>query len=117
MSLPSQGAGPGRPPAIIAATRPAAKKPARRFGAVTIETLFPAARHRADTGLAQTAAIAAAVRGIVMEDLMTTSTNRKRTRLRLVLAIAAALGCSSATMSGVFGALSLQQPAGGTRVA
>jgi hypothetical protein len=43
---------------------------------------------------------------------MTTTTNKKKNRLRLVLLAAAALGTSSATMSGVLGALALQQSIG-----
>ena len=43
---------------------------------------------------------------------MTTTTNKKKYRLRLVLVAAAALGSSSATMSGVLGALAIQQPIG-----
>ena len=43
---------------------------------------------------------------------MTTTTNRKKNRLRLALIAAAALGTSSATMSGVLGALAIQQPIG-----
>jgi hypothetical protein len=42
---------------------------------------------------------------------MTTMTiNRKKGRLRLVLLAAAALGCSSATLSGGLVALAVQQP-------
>ncbi len=36
--------------------------------------------------------------------------NRKKGRLRLVLLAAAALGCSSATISGALGTLAVQQP-------
>ena len=43
---------------------------------------------------------------------MTTTANRKKGRIRLALAVAAALGCSSATLSGVLGTLALQQPVG-----
>ncbi len=38
--------------------------------------------------------------------------NRKKDRLRLVLLVAAAIGCSSATLSGVLGTLAIQQAAG-----
>ncbi|MGZ8282934.1 MAG: hypothetical protein ACXWUN_08295 [Allosphingosinicella sp.] len=37
-------------------------------------------------------------------------TNKKKNRLRLILIAAAALGSSSATMSGVLGTLAFQQP-------
>ena len=47
--------------------------------------------------------------------MTTTTMNRKKGRLRLVLLVAAALGCSSATLSGVLGTLAVQQPAG-TRI-
>lgn len=40
-----------------------------------------------------------------------TTTVHKKGRLRLVLIAAAALGCSSATLSGALAALALQQPA------
>jgi hypothetical protein len=42
---------------------------------------------------------------------MTTNT-RKKSRLRLVLIAAAALGSSSATLSGVLGTLAIQQQSG-----
>ena len=42
-----------------------------------------------------------------------TVVNQKKARLRLVLAIAASLGFSSATLSGVLGTLAYQQPSGG----
>lgn len=35
---------------------------------------------------------------------------RKKDRLRLALLLAAALGCSSATLSGVLGAMAVQEP-------
>lgn len=41
-----------------------------------------------------------------------TTTVRKKSRLRLVLLAAAALGSSSATLSGVLGTLAIQQQAG-----
>ncbi|HWT13453.1 MAG TPA: hypothetical protein VN231_11910 [Allosphingosinicella sp.] len=44
--------------------------------------------------------------------MTTTTMNRKKGRLRLVLLMAAALGSSSATLSGVLGTLAIQQPAG-----
>ncbi len=44
---------------------------------------------------------------------MTTTTNRKKGRLRLVLLAAAALGSSSATMSGVLASLATQHTLGG----
>ncbi len=44
--------------------------------------------------------------------MTTTTMSRKKGRLRLVLLAAAALGCSSATLSGVLGTLAVQQPAG-----
>ncbi len=43
--------------------------------------------------------------------MTTTTMSRKKGRLRLVLMAAAALGCSSATLSGVLGTLAVQQPA------
>ncbi|MCA1654841.1 MAG: hypothetical protein LC656_11935 [Sphingomonadales bacterium] len=44
---------------------------------------------------------------------MTTATmNRKKGRLRLVLLVAAAMGTSSATLSGALASLSVQQPSG-----
>ena len=42
--------------------------------------------------------------------MTTTTINRKKGRLRLVLLAAAALGCSSATLSGALVALAVQQP-------
>jgi hypothetical protein len=42
--------------------------------------------------------------------MTTTTLNRKKGRIRLVLLAAAALGCSSATLSGVLGTLAVQQP-------
>ena len=44
--------------------------------------------------------------------MTTTTMSRKKGRLRLVLLAAAALGCSSATLSGVLGTLAVQQPGG-----
>lgn len=44
--------------------------------------------------------------------MTTTTMNRKKGRLRMVLLLAAALGSSSATLSGVLGTLAVQQPAG-----
>jgi len=41
-----------------------------------------------------------------------TTTTKKKSRLRMVLLAAAALGSSSATMSGVLGALAIQHPIG-----
>ena len=41
-----------------------------------------------------------------------TTTTRKKSRLQLVLLVAAALGCSSATMSGVLATLAVQQNGG-----
>lgn len=41
-----------------------------------------------------------------------TTTVKKKGRLRLVLLAAAAIGSSSATLSGVLGTLAIQQPAG-----
>lgn len=46
---------------------------------------------------------------------MTTTTNKKTGRLRLILLAAAALGSSSATLSGVLGTLAIQQPAHGSQ--
>jgi hypothetical protein len=43
---------------------------------------------------------------------MTTTTTQKKGSLRLVLAIAVALGCSSATLSGVFASFAIQSPVG-----
>lgn len=40
------------------------------------------------------------------------TTNRKKNRLRMILIAAAALGASSATMSGGLGALAIQQSIG-----
>lgn len=42
---------------------------------------------------------------------MTTSTRQKKSRLRKVLILAAAIGCSSASLSGALGVFALQQPA------
>ena len=44
---------------------------------------------------------------------MTTTMNRKKNRLRLVLLAAAALGTSSATMSGVLAAFAIQHSISG----
>ena len=44
--------------------------------------------------------------------MTTTTMSRKKGRLRLVLLAAAALGCSSATLSGVLGTLAFQQTEG-----
>lgn len=41
-----------------------------------------------------------------------TTMNRKKSRLRLVLLIAAAMGTSSATLSGALATLTLQQASG-----
>ena len=42
---------------------------------------------------------------------MTTMTiNRKKAKLRLALLVAAAIGSSSATLSGVLGTMAVQQP-------
>ena len=38
-----------------------------------------------------------------------TAMNRKKSRLRIILIVAAALGCSSAALSGVVGTVALQQ--------
>ena len=43
---------------------------------------------------------------------MTTTATQKKGNLRLVLAIAVALGCSSATLSGVLATFAIQTPAG-----
>ena len=43
---------------------------------------------------------------------MNDTAKAKKGRLRLALAVAAALGCSSATLSGALGTLALQQPVG-----
>ena len=43
---------------------------------------------------------------------MTTTTTRKKAGLRLVLAVAVALGCSSATLSGVIATFAIQSPTG-----
>ena len=43
--------------------------------------------------------------------MTTTTINRKKSRLRLVLAIAAALGTSSATLSGVLATFATQHSA------
>ena len=48
---------------------------------------------------------------------MTTTITRKKGSLRLVLAIAVALGCSSATLSGVLASFATQTPAGQALVA
>lgn len=44
--------------------------------------------------------------------MTTTTMNRKKSRLRLVLAVAAALGSSSATLSGALATLATQHSAG-----
>jgi hypothetical protein len=41
-----------------------------------------------------------------------TTINRKKGRIRIVLMIAAAIGCSSATLGGALGTLAVQQSAG-----
>ena len=48
---------------------------------------------------------------------MTTTTTRKKGNLRLVLAAAVALGCSSATLSGVLATFAIQGPAGQANIA
>lgn len=48
---------------------------------------------------------------------MTTTTTRKKGNLHLVLAAAVALGCSSATLSGVLATLAIQTPAGQANIA
>lgn len=49
--------------------------------------------------------------------MTTTTTARKKGNLRLVLAVAVALGCSSATLSGVLATLAVQSPAGQANLA
>jgi hypothetical protein len=44
--------------------------------------------------------------------MTTTTLKRKKSRLRKILLIAAALGTSSATLSGALATLALQHPAG-----
>ena len=44
--------------------------------------------------------------------MTTTTMNRKKSRLRLVLLVAAAIGTSSATLSGALATLAVQQPSG-----
>jgi hypothetical protein len=44
--------------------------------------------------------------------MTTTTMNRKKGRLRLVLLVAAAMGTSSATLSGALASLAVQQPSG-----
>ncbi len=41
---------------------------------------------------------------------MTTTATRKKAGLRLVLALAVAIGCSSATLSGVLATFAIQTP-------
>jgi hypothetical protein len=48
---------------------------------------------------------------------MTTTTTRKKGNLRLVLAAAVALGCSSATLSGVLATFAVQSSAGQANIA
>ena len=48
---------------------------------------------------------------------MTTTTMRKKGSLRFVLAAAVALGCSSATLSGVLATFAIQSPAGQANIA
>lgn len=48
--------------------------------------------------------------------MTTTTMNRKKGRLRLVLLVAAAMGTSSATLSGALATLTLQQSAGSQAV-
>ncbi|HET9427844.1 MAG TPA: hypothetical protein VFO69_05740 [Allosphingosinicella sp.] len=48
---------------------------------------------------------------------MTTTTMRKKGSLRVVLVLAVALGCSSATLSGVIATFAIQTPAGQANVA
>jgi len=43
-----------------------------------------------------------------------TAMNRKKSRLRLVLIAAAALGCSSAALSGAVGTIAMQQASAGS---
>lgn len=45
--------------------------------------------------------------------MTTTTMNRKKSRLRLVLLVAAALGTSSATLSGALASLAAQHSTGG----
>lgn len=44
--------------------------------------------------------------------MTTTTMNRKKSRLRLALLVAAAMGTSSATLSGALASLAIQQPSG-----
>ena len=44
--------------------------------------------------------------------MTTTTINRKKGRLRLALLVAAAIGTSSATLSGALATLAAQQPSG-----
>lgn len=48
--------------------------------------------------------------------MTTTTMNRKKSRLRLVLLIAAALGTSSATLSGALASLTIQHNSGSQAV-
>ena len=48
--------------------------------------------------------------------MTTTTMNRKKGRLRLVLLVAAAMGTSSATLSGALASLAVQQPSGGQAI-
>jgi hypothetical protein len=70
---------------------------------VTIETILPAARHRAETWAGQIAAFAGRVEPLGRR--MMAAINRKKGRLRLVLLIAVALGAFSALLSGSLAAL------------
>lgn len=49
--------------------------------------------------------------------MTTTTTRRKKGNLHLVLTVAVALGCSSATLSGVLATFALQSPAGQAQIA
>jgi len=48
--------------------------------------------------------------------MTTTTMNRKKGRLRLVLLVAAAIGTSSATLSGALASLAIQQPSDGQAI-
>ena len=78
---------------------------------MTIDTIFPAARNGPDKVRFQKGEVAAFVAAPIFGDFEMTAINAKKSRLQLVLLAAAALGSSSAVLSGAVTVLTMQQPA------
>ena len=97
-------------PRFISALTPLAKNGPGPALAATIETLFPGRRHRPETALFHKSRIAARSGGRWRSEMTTNS--KKRSRLQLVLVLAAALGSSSATLSGALATLATQHSTG-----